>query len=273
MQYYCANCNSILKETHENLRVPSIEPCPFCGSVLSTTLQTRSTVHTQSKPKIVFQKASLIPKLTLDIPQIDSALQFLIPGQKLSISGTGTQKVIERICVRAQLPHRYGGFDSKVLLVDGANSSDLYQCVDFAQQYGLDANKILDGIVSSRAFTVYQLADTVINELPNAVEQYDVKVVIITDLLHYFTEDDTYLDTNEAKSILKEIVKTLSSIKDCLVIVSFGIPTHYDYLFLRLFSRTIRIENNNGGLCAYVDDDKKTSLHLKHDELEIIPQH
>ena len=210
---------------------------------MSTTLQTRSATHTQSKPKIVFQKASKIPKLTLDIPQIDSALQFLTLGQKLSISGIHTQKVIERICVRAQLPHRYGGLDTVVLLVDGANSSDLYQCVDFAQQYGLDANKILNGIISSKAFTAYQLADTIITELPIAVEQFDVKVVVITNLLHYFT-DDTYLDTNEVKSILKEIVKTLSNIKDCLVIVSFGVPTHFDDLFLKLFSRTIRIEND-----------------------------
>jgi len=240
--------------------------------MLSTTLQTRSTTHTQSKPKVVFQKASEIPKLTLDILQIDSALQFLIPGQKLSISGTHTQKIIERICVRTQLSHRYGGLDSKVLLVDGANSSDLYQCVDFAQQYGLDVNKIFDGIISSRAFTIYQLADTIINELPNAIEQHNTKVVIITNLLHYFT-DDAYLDTSETKSILKEIIKTLSNIKDCLVIVSFGMPTHYDYLFLKLFSRTIRIENDNGGLCVHVDDNKKkTSLYLKCGELEIIPQ-
>lgn len=273
LQYYCTRCNNILKETYENICVSSMESCPFCGMVLSTTLQTRHTLPVQSRPKIVFQRASDIPKLTLDVPQIDSVLQFLTPGQKLSISGMHTQKIIERICVRAQLPHRYGGLDSHVLLVDGANSSDLYQCVDFARQYGLDADKILDGIISSRAFTIYQLADTIINELPKAIEQHGVKVVIITNLLHYFT-DDAYLDANEIKPILKEIVKTLSDIKDCLVIVTFGMPTHHDYLFLKLFSRGIRIEDDNGSLCAHVDDNhKKTSLRIKQDELEIIPQH
>ena len=273
MQYYCANCNSALKEVNGNIRVSSVEPCPFCGTVLATALQTRTSIQTQSKPKIVFQKASKIPKLTLDISQIDSALQFLTPGEKISISGIHAQKIIERICVRAQLPHRYGGLDTNVLLVDGANSSDLYQCIDFAQQYGLDANKILDGIISSRAFTVYQLADTIIKELPHAIKQHNVKVVVVTNLLYYFT-NNAYLDTNEAKSILKEIVKALNSIKDCLVIVSFGVSTYYDYLFLKLFSRTITIENSNDILCAHIDDGhKKTSLHLKHDELEIIPQH
>ena len=126
---------------------------------------------------------------------------------------------------KGQLPHRYEGLDTDVLLIDGANSSDLYQCVDFAQQYGLDANKILNGIISSRVFTIYQLADTIIRELSRTIKQYNVKVVVVTNLPHYFT-DDAYLDTNEVKSTLKEIVKTLSNIKDCLVIVSFGVPTY-----------------------------------------------
>ena len=240
---------------------------------MATSLQTRPTIKTHFKPKIVFQKASNIPKLTFDIPQIDLVLQFLTPGQKISISGTHAQKIIERLCVRAQLPHRHGGLGTDVLLVDGANSSDLYQCVDFAQQYGLDANKILSGIISSRAFTVYQLADTIIRKLSHAIKQYNVKVVVVTNLLYYFT-NDAYLDTNEAKSILKEIVKALNEIKDCLVIVSFEASTHHNYLFSKLFSKTIRIEDNNNALHVHIDDNhKKTLLRLKHDELEIIPQH
>jgi len=273
LQYYCGNCNSTLKEINENIHVSTTEPCPFCGTILENTLQIRTNPQTQTKPKIIFQKASKIPKLTLDISQIDSVLQFLTPGQKISISGIYTQKIVERICVRAQLPHRYGGLDTDVLLIDGANSSDLYQCVDFAQQYGLDANKILNGIISSRAFTIYQLADTIVKELQYAIKQYDVKVVVITNLLHYFTNDG-YLDTNETESILKEIVETLNNIKDCLVIVSFGAPTYYDYLFFKLFSKTIKMDNNKGVLYAHIDDNhKKTSLRLRPDELEIIPQH
>ncbi len=79
-------------------------------------------------------------------------IQFYIFSHwdKICVSGIHTQKIIERICVRAQLPHRYGGLDTNVLLIDGANSSDLYQCVDFAQQYGLDVNKIQNKLVFGR---------------------------------------------------------------------------------------------------------------------------
>lgn len=227
----------------------------------------------QHSSKPLFQKASQIPKLRLDILKLDSVLHFLTLGQKICISGIHVQKIIERICVRAQLPHRHGGLDSKVLLVDGANSSDLYQCVDFAQQYGLDVHKILDGIISSRAFTVYQLTYTIIKELPNAIKQRNVKVVVITNLLYYFTNDPC-LDTNEMKIILKEIIKTLKKIQNCLVVVSLGSPTQYDYLFSELFLRTIHIQQDYNELSIYIDDDgKKSLLPLKPDELETISQH
>ena len=74
-------------------------------------------------------------------------------------------------------------------------------------------------VVSSRAFTVYQLIDTIIQELPNAIKQHNVKIVIVTNLLHYFT-DDLYLDIDEMKKILKEIVKSLNKIQNCLLVVS-----------------------------------------------------
>ena len=91
--------------------------------------------------------------------------------------------------------------------------------------------------------------------------------------MHYFT-DDLYLDTNEMKTILKEIIKTLSKIQDYLVIVSLGFSTQYDYLFSKLFSRTIKIEQGYNILSVHVDDNnKKSLLQTKQEELETIPQH
>ena len=41
----------------------------------------------------------------------------------------------------------------------------IYQCVDFARQYGLDVKDMLRRIVVSRAFTVYQLVALITKEL------------------------------------------------------------------------------------------------------------
>ncbi len=274
LQYYCGHCNAVLKELDSEINlVHSMEPCPFCGTLLSDSLQQRKMPYEFYSPRIVFQKASQLPKLTFDIDKIDSILHFLTPNQKICLMGIHTQKLVERLCVRAQLPCRYGGLDSKVLLIDGANSSDLYQCVDFAQQYGLDVKKILNGIISCRTFTVYQLANLIVNELHHAIKQYDVKIVIITHLLHFFT-NDPYLNIHEMQQILKTVVQTLKKIENCLVIVSLGLPTQFDDMLLQLFSKTIKITQSYNTLSVHIDDLKKNhSVFLDEDMLETIPQH
>ena len=274
LQYYCSNCDNVLKEVDFQIDIStSDETCLFCGAILSKTLQKRFPNIVIKHSGTIFKKASKLPKLTLDIPKLDDVFQFLTLNTKLCISGIHSQKIIERICVRAQLSSAYGGLNSRVLLIDGANSSDLYLCVDFARQYRLDVNKVLTGIISSRAFTLYQLANTIIEELSDAIKQQNVKIVIITNLLNFFVDDD-YLDSNEMKVILKEIIHTLDAIQDCLVIVSFGLPTQYDYLFSKLFSRSVIIQQRHEQLSMHVDDNGvKTSLFLKLDELETIPQH
>lgn len=274
LQYYCGHCNNILKELDSEIFPRnSVEPCPFCGTLLSDSLQQRRMLHKISAPSIVFQKASHIPKLTFDIDKFDSILHFITTNQKICIAGLHTQKIIERLCVRAQLPRRYGGLDSKVLLIDGANNSDLYQCIDFAQQYGLDAKKILSGIISCRTFTVYQLANLIVHELQNAIKQYDAKIVIITQLLNFFT-NDPYLNSREMQKILRTVVRSLKKIQNCLVVISIGLPTPFDEMLLQLFSRTIKIKQSSNTLSVHINDMGKIhSVLLDENLLETIPQH
>jgi len=249
-----------------------MEPCPFCGTLLSDSLQQRK-IYPIHSPVVVFQKASQLPKITFDIDKIDSVLNFLTPDQKICIAGIHTQKLIERLCVRAQLPIRYGGLDSQVLLIDGSNSSDLYQCVDFAQQYGLNAKKILSGIISCRTFTVYQIANLIVNELHDAIKQYDVKIVIVTHLLHFFT-NDSYLNQNEMQKILQTVVQSLKKIQNCLVIVSLGMPTALDGMLLQLFSKTIKIKQSYNALSVHIENlGKSHSILLDTSALATIPQH
>lgn len=298
LQYYCQNCNNILKESEGDLNFHDtgiVEPCPYCDMPLLETLQKRSKIQSSSllslltaqhKPqRTVFQKASSIQKLTLGIPKIDSALHFISINQIVCISGIHTQKIIERLCVRAQMPARYGGFDaSSVLLIDGANSSDIYQCTDFAKLYGMNVNKVLQNIISSRAFTVYQLANLIANELAKAIRQYNSKIVIISDLLYFFTDkDSSYLDEQEMKSILEQIVLTLQQIKKkCLVIVSLEYRKtkantkayQYEKLLDKLFSKKIHIKPEHGNTLSIsiTNDNNKnetTQQHLTLDKKEL----
>lgn len=270
LQYYCGNCNGILKEAEEALSLDTIEPCPFCGTLLAETLQRRPLNQETKTLHPVFQKASNFPKLTLDITPLDSILHFLTLNQKICIAGTSAQKLVERLCVRAQLPPKYGGLATAVLLIDGANSSDIYQCVDFAQQYGLDVKKALHGIFSTRTFTVYQLANFITSELENAIKYYDVKVVVLTNLLYYFT-NDPYLDAREMEQILKEVIKSLEKIKNCLVIVSLGTPTRFDDMVFKLVSTTIKLKPHNNTLSVdVISQERQSCITLQNDDMEKI---
>jgi hypothetical protein len=106
------------------------------------------------------------------------------------------------------LPKRYGGTiagsnPSKTIVIDAGNCTDVYQFVHFARQYGLEVKKVLQSIVVSRVFTIYQLAHQLIYELPKIIEQLasDNKnnfIIVVYDLLHLFISDP-HIDKVDAK--------------------------------------------------------------------------
>src|SRR2546428_9011058 len=269
LQYYCSNCKGILRETESEVNLSHIvEPCPFCGSLLSQCLQKRHLVEIPKIAKpVIFQSASRVPRLTVDIKKIDSIMLFLSLNQKLAVVGYDSQKLLERLAVRAQLPHRYGGLGYHVILVDGGNSSDPYLGINFARQYGLDTKDVLSKIISSRAFTVYQLESLITRELPGIITKYNAKFVIISDILAMFT-DDPHLDKNEAELLLNSMLSSISKLKECLVVISISKPTRYDGIMIQSFDRIIQLSEKDDTIT--VELDYKNTVPIKSNELEII---
>ena len=129
--------------------------CSECGVVECPNCRSRRLKRPPSRPK--FQTAS---RLRFD----DSlAIDF---GERICLGGK-CSTLVDRLCITALLPERHGGFGSPhVITIDAGNSSDIYQCVNFGRQYGLDIKDMLRRIVVSRAFTVYQLVALITKELP-----------------------------------------------------------------------------------------------------------
>jgi hypothetical protein len=65
--------------------------------------------------------------------------------------------------------------NSKIIAINADNCTDAYQIVDFARQYELEVKKVLQNIVVSRVFTIYQLAHLIVFELPKIVEQFHLE--------------------------------------------------------------------------------------------------
>ena len=171
-----------------------------------------------------------------------------------------TNAILMRLCVRALMSKRQGGFEStNVIFIDAGNNSDVfYQCVNFARQYGLDIKKVLQSIMITRPFTIYQLADLIIYQLSRVVQQFNTKVIVISDLLNMFTQEhDPNIDHNEAIFLIKEIMNSIkNTLENTLIVVSFQYCNHYhnhkpymyDKIILPRFDKRLEITRNNNSI-------------------------
>ena len=286
------------------------EECPKCGSAIS-----EETLKRELKPALELKRkqqsyvslscpsSPLLPfpsfqtadeissRLTFNIDKLDSILNLEV-GETVGILGYAShvQLFLTRLFVRALLSERHGGFNSpNVITIDAGNCSDIYQCVSFARQYGLNIKNVLQRIIVSRPFTIYQLAHLIINELPNTVQKFDTRLVVISDLLKMFAEDPQ-LNANEAKMLLRQITssikKTLFLNKNStLFLISLPYHSHnqsleyYKILFPR-FDKYIEItkEEEEADHCLLEikmlnrsEKQQHSKISLSEKELMVIP--
>ena len=73
--------------------------------------------------------------------------------------------------------HGLSSLSSSLIFVDTGegNSSDIYQCVILARQYGLRIKKLLQSIIVSAAFTIHQISNIIIYHLHNVIQQFNAK--------------------------------------------------------------------------------------------------
>jgi hypothetical protein len=194
--------------------------------------------------------------------------------------GNYSKILIERLCIRALLSERHGGFGSPhVIIIDAGNSSDIYSSVNLARQYGLDLKDMLKRIVVSRLFTIYQLANLVTCDLPKAVQKFDTKTIIISDMLRMFLQD-SQTRIREARPIIKEIINSLRRLSNnASVIVSFNytLPSEYYQMLIPYFDKCIHVTNDesDNGLVEvthYKKKDNRIIRRLQQSDLEIIHQ-
>jgi Rad51 len=265
-QYRCSQCDAVLKETKTPLdssifRSINNERCANCGNVLQEQTVVVAVQHPPLRlpqnnisplsPHPVYALQSQLPmifetaydmehrstKLAFDIAEIDSLLDLPHRGGSICVAssrksrdggGWHANTLVTRLCVRALMSRRHGGFgSSSVIFIDAGNCSDIYQCVNFARQYGLDIQKVLDSIIVSRPFTIHQLAGLLIYELESAaaIHRFGAKLVVVSDMLKMFSQEAVapQLDHDEAQWLLREIAKSLQRISSqALVVISLN---------------------------------------------------
>jgi hypothetical protein len=160
-------------------------------------------------------------RLSLNIENVDSLFPGFMFGDFAVLRGSSAvQSLLSCMCVRAQLPHQLGGLETSVLFVDGGNSFRLYDVSAFAQTCELDPKEVLERIFVSRAFTAYQLTSLNFENLQSAIEKYDSKVVILSNLAQLFLDDD--VPKKEAQEVFLQLTAYLADFakKNSVILVA-----------------------------------------------------
>ncbi len=149
------------------------------------------TVFDQNNYKPRFQNAyEYLNNIKLEIRGLKSSIELEV-NDIVCIVGISelTNILLTRIGVCCLLPRRSCGFipnesrNSNVLVIDAGNSIDVYQYVEFAKQYGLDTTQVLQRVVVTRVFTLYQLVHLIVYNLPKMIHKFNAKLILIPDLL------------------------------------------------------------------------------------------
>ena len=131
-----------------------------------------------------------------------------------------TNALATRLVVRSLLPRNHGGVDAgNVIVIDADNSSSPYLYVKIGRQYGMHHRNVLHKVLVSRQFTIYQLTNTIIYDLPKRIQLHKPKVVVISGLLDQFYQDP-YIRIAEAESLVSQIVTALHKIKDVFIVLT-----------------------------------------------------
>ena len=186
-----------------------------------------------SEIKLKFQQPTLleVPKFktaleyhdrfSFGVDKLDEKLQLHLDGM-IGIFGDTryTNGLATRLVVRSLLPHNYGGVNAEnVIVIDADNSSSPYLYVDIGRPNGMHHRNILHKVLVTRQFTIYQLTNTIIYDLPKRIQLHKPKLVVVSGLLDQFY-NDPYIRTVEAESLVSQIVTALHKIKDVFIILT-----------------------------------------------------
>jgi len=103
-----------------------------------------------------------------------------------------------RAAVSAQLPKEQGGFESPVVKLN-----------DYASEYELEIETVLDNIFVSRAFNSSQTYDLVINHLDEFLERFPAKLLLLPGLPDLFIGEG--YDAERAQQVTHMAAKLLST--------------------------------------------------------------
>jgi len=160
---------------------------------------------------LILNACQTLPDLTFGIEAFDNALTLNF-GQFAAFQGKPAHALCTLLCVRAILPQPLGP-NCDVIFVDGGNNFDPYSISNNSVEQGLDPETVLERLHISRAFTHHQIASIIIDKLPHAIEDFEAKLIVVSDITELYCDPDVRDDDkDDSLRIFNKTVHTLRTL-------------------------------------------------------------
>ena len=237
-----------------------------------------------------FDEFNDIRRKLFEIPEIDKFLSFsnkknvCIQNQTYG-NNNFLHYIIAKICINYHrlLDSESGSNKSKekkTILIDAGNGNNLgsvyLNLTKLANEKEINIDILLDSIAIVRAFTFYQLANIVVNELPKFIDRLDNKIQIILLDLFDTLVPSTLLKTKEFKdndccysgssNEIEDNIGIVNELVDVLVNLSekyFVILTYNEIANIVYHNNSIVSKFDNAINIKQVSDKKEQTVEIE----------
>ncbi len=150
-------------------------------------------------------------------------------------------KISNQLCVQT-----YKTFKSASLVVDAGACIDPYKIAQYARQLEENSQDVLQNVLVSRTFTLYQLQEFVLHDLEILLEKHAPRTLILGGFPQLFSDPD--IPKKERQIILSTILKKLRTLSQ-----------HYDLVLIL----TTTTKHCGGWLRTTIEDCCDETLRLR----------
>ena len=197
-------------------------------------METRLSTHTIERLDFLTAKEILKPTVAVPsgIKELDDILGGFRSGEITFIDGDSRliSNIPNQLCVNT-----YSMLHSNVIYIDGGICADPYRISNYARKKELDQKEVLEHILISRAFTVYQLTTLIQDRLETTITRYRPLTLIIGRFPILYLDSD--VPSKESQTLLRS---NLHKIRE--LTTKYGLVTIFTNLEERMLSnlRNIR---------------------------------
>jgi hypothetical protein len=213
------------------------------------------------EPKILL-KADVI--IDSGISELDDIVGGFKSGEITYIEGDShiVSEIPYRICVNS-----YCNLKSDIIFLDGGNICDPYRISKIARISNFYNNDVLDHVIISRAFTLYQLSNFIEFFLEYEIKKHDTISLVIANFPRLYQDPD--VDQMESRVILKNNLVKLQELTSDYNLITV-ISNYESNLWKNIIRNNIHLFSNEVIQMKYKDSCTHVKLKRKNKTVTIL---